>query len=131
MQFASLVATSLLALMQGNAASNLSGTWVLDRAMSELGAGKAPRQFVIDVAQTDSRLDILTLTIDRKGQHVSYTECPLGRSFVVLPTSSHSTRVEEEWQLLPTGELTIVRVIRTRFHRIRQRLVLTRSTIVE
>ena len=133
MQFASLIAFSILALAPAHI--NLSGTWALDRLRSDFGAADAPRQLIVRVEQTDHYLGVTTLTVDDNGQRITYRECHAEAAHdgtrLLLCAISDSTSGDEEWQVTPTGELAITRVVTARSHIIRQRLVLARSTLVE
>ena len=111
--------------------ASLSGTWSLERVKSDFGAADAPKRFVLELEQNRNQLAATVFTEDGNGSRVSYRECrieppPNSTLACLLPDG-----VDETWQVTSTDELTITRVITDKSQRMRQRLVLARSAVLE
>jgi len=138
MRIASLVAVSFLTLWPGYAASTLSGMWVLNPEKSELGRSSVPGQIIVRSEQSGRRLTIWRITTDSWGQHLTWRKYVLDRrsapsnevvrsipgGIVLRIDSAPGMKTDEEWRVMPNGDLVIMRVVTKGFETLRERLVL-------
>ena len=131
MQAALLIVVSLLASLPRHRAPSLNGTWALDRVRSDFGAARAPRQLVVRLDQEADCLDITMFIADANGRRVIYLEAqpPKDASTSLVWTSSEGAG--EDWQVAASGELTITRIITLKSQIVRQRLILSRSSVLD
>ena len=109
----------------------LNGTWSLDCVRSDFGAVRGPREFIVRLEQEDNRLDIMMLIADAGGRRVIYREVQPPKSATTSLVWTSPEGPEDDWQITGTDELTITRFVIVKSHVIPQRLVLSRTSVLE